>query len=134
MSSLLKQYAAQLLEKASEGKIIPNFAAGDEIDVTLRHLDGATERTSIFRGICLSRSKSGITSNCIVRQLVGSIAVEKRIMFFSPLVESIKIVKLGAVRRAKIFYIRDLVGRRARIPEDRSVRAIRRKNATAKLI
>ena len=120
-----KTYIASLYESISINKIqavrkIPAFRAGDTIAVKIRIIDGASERTSIFQGVCVARSSKGINSFFVVRKMSSDIGVERVIPLYSPLVAGVEVVRLGDVRRAKLFYLRNLRGKKARIKEKTS--------------
>ena len=96
----------------------PAFEVGDTIVVNLKIKEGDKERFQLFQGDVIAIRQKGIASSFIVRKIgAGSVAVERIIPFNSPLVESIKIVRHGRVRRAKLYYLRNRVGRSARVRE-----------------
>ncbi len=120
-----KTYIASLYESISINKIeavrkIPAFRAGDTIAVKIRIIDGASESTSIFQGVCVARSSKGINSFFVVRKMSSDIGVERVIPLYSPLVAGVEVVRLGDVRRAKLFYLRNLRGKKAIIKEKTS--------------
>lgn len=96
----------------------PKFSIGDTISVALRVKEGDKERTQLFEGDVICIRNHGISSAFTVRRIgANGVAVERVLPFHSPLIESIKKVRSGAVRRAKLFYLRDRVGRAARVAE-----------------
>ncbi len=116
-TSLVCKYESLLIDKNAQTKVIPSFRAGDSIAVTLRILDGASERATIFQGVCMAISNKGINSFFVLRKISAEIGVERIIPFYSPLVSKIEVVRHGKVRRAKLFYLRKLKGKKARIKE-----------------
>ena len=97
----------------------PSFSAGDTITVHYKIKEGNKERIQQFRGVVLQRRGSGISETFTVRKLSGNIGVERIFPAGSPFIEKIEINKKGHVRRARIFYLRELTGKRARIREKR---------------
>jgi large subunit ribosomal protein L19 len=100
-------------------KEIPDFAAGDTITVQYKIKEGNKERIQNFRGVVLQRKGTGIKETFTVRKMSGNIGVERIFPIASPFIEQIEVNKKGRVRRARIFYLRDLTGKKARIQEKR---------------
>jgi large subunit ribosomal protein L19 len=100
-------------------KKYPAFESGDTITVHYKIREGNKERIQQFRGVVLQRRGSGITETFTVRKMSGSIGVERILPVHSPFIEKIDINKKGHVRRARIFYLRNLTGKKARIQEKR---------------
>lgn len=100
----------------SEAKI-DKFAVGDTITVGLKIVDGNAIRTQDFTGVCIAIRKKGAGSNFIVRKMSGEVAVERNVMMYSPLLVYVKVVRRGVVRRSKLYYMRNLRGKAARIKE-----------------
>lgn len=99
---------------------LPAFKSGDTIIVSYKIKEGAKERIQQFQGVVLQRRGSGVTETFTVRKMSGNIGVERIFPIASPFIDSIKIIKKGAVRRARIFYFRERTGKAARIKEKRS--------------
>ncbi len=95
----------------------PNFIAGDTVTVHYKIKEGNKERIQQFRGVVIQRSGSSHTETFTVRKMSGNIGVERIFPVASPFIEKIEVNKHGKVRRAKIFYLRDLTGKKARIRE-----------------
>ena len=95
----------------------PAFSAGDTITVHYKIKEGNKERIQQFRGVVLQRSGSGIRETFTVRKMSGNVGVERILPIASPFIEKIEINKRGKVRRARIFYLRGLTGKKARIQE-----------------
>ena len=111
----LMQYVENLVER----KEFPEFKAGDTITVHYKIREGNKERIQNFQGVVLQRSGSGATETFTVRKIANGVGVERIFPFASPFIEQIDINKRGAVRRARIFYLRNLTGKKARIKEKR---------------
>lgn len=102
---------------AQEPKEFPNFKSGDTITVTYKIKEENKERLQKFRGIVIQRSGSGTTKTFTVRKISNGVGVERIFPLFSPFIDSIELNKAGKVRRARIFYLRNLTGKKARIKE-----------------
>ncbi len=109
----------KLAEQAFVGEVKthPDFKAGDTITVTYRIKEEAKERLQKFRGVCIQRKGTGATQTFTVRKMSNEIGVERIFPISSPFIESIELNKSGKVRRARIFYLRELTGKKARIKE-----------------
>jgi len=108
-----------LLDKASLREDIPNFRPGDTLDVNVKVIEGTTERTQLFKGVCIRRQGAGIRETFTVRKVSFGTGVERTFPVHSPNIASIEVVRRGRVRRAKLYYLRDLRGKKARIKERR---------------
>ncbi len=108
-----------LLDKASLREDIPNFRPGDTLDVNVKVIEGTTARTQLFKGVCIRRQGAGIRETFTVRKVSFGIGVERTFPVHSPNIASIEVVRRGRVRRAKLYYLRDLRGKKARIKERR---------------
>jgi len=107
-----------VVEKELEVKNeFPKFIAGDTITVNYKIIEGNKERVQQFRGVVIQRAGAGHTETFTVRKMSGNIGVERIFPVSSPFIENIEVNKHGKVRRARIFYIRDLTGKKARIKE-----------------
>jgi len=115
--NLLAQYNQKTLDKAAGGKVVPEFRAGDTLKVAIRIAEGANERIQMFEGVCIARKNRGVGSSFTVRKISHNEGVERVFHLYSPKVEGIEVVKYGVVRRAKLYYMRDLRGKAARIKE-----------------
>ena len=102
---------------AGEKKEFPAFKAGDTVTVTYKIKEGDKERLQNFRGVCLQRRGAGATQTFTVRKISNGVGVERIFPLNSPFIEKITVDKVGKVRRARIFYLRDLTGKKARIKE-----------------
>ena len=116
MSSLVKFVEEQYVEK----KDLPSFSSGDTITVFYEFKEGNKTRTQFFKGVVLLRRGSGSTETFTIRKMSGSIGVERIFPINSPSIQKIEINKRGKVRRARIFYFRNLTGKKAKIKEKRN--------------
>ena len=98
-------------------KTIPPFQPGDTVQVNVRVVEGERTRVQAYEGVCIARSGGGIQESFTVRKISYGEGVERVFPLYSPLVESIKVVRTGRVRRAKLYYLRDRRGKSARIAE-----------------
>lgn len=103
--------------QAKSGRNFPKFKAGDTITVHFKIKEGDKERIQLFQGVVLQRSGSANTATFTVRKMSGSVGVERIFPVESPFIEKIDLNKRGVVRRARIFYLRELKGKKARIKE-----------------
>jgi large subunit ribosomal protein L19 len=103
------------------GKEIPNFKAGDTVTVFYKIIEGDKSRTQAFKGDVLQRKGTGRTQTFTVRKISNGIGVERIFPVFSPNIDKIEVNKVGKVRRARIYYLRGLKGKSARIKERKSV-------------
>ncbi|MFC6165226.1 50S ribosomal protein L19 [Lactiplantibacillus dongliensis] len=112
----------QLIEKITNDQLrtdIPDFRAGDTVRVHARVVEGTRERIQLFEGVVIKRHGSGISETYTVRKISNGVGVERTFPLHTPRVASIDVVRQGRVRRAKLYYLRDLHGKAARIPERR---------------
>ena len=116
MSSLVKFVEEQFVEK----KDLPSFSSGDTITVYYEIREGDKTRTQFFKGVVLQRRGSGSTETFTIRKMSGSTGVERIFPINSPSIQKIEINKRGKVRRARIFYFRNLTGKKAKIKEKRN--------------
>lgn len=107
----------ELTKRLTPTKTFPEFKAGDNINVHYKIIEGSKERIQIFRGDVLQRKGTGATQTFTVRKISNGVGVERIFPLSSPNIELIEVNKIGKVRRAKIFYIRELKGKAARIKE-----------------
>lgn len=129
MSKLIDQFEEQEIKKLTEKKDIPDFKAGDTVRVSVKVVDGNNERLQAYEGVVIAKRNRGITSSFMVRKISHGEGVERRFMTYSPIVAKIDVVKRGVVRRAKLFYLRGLSGKAARIKEKRSYNPASKKKA-----
>jgi large subunit ribosomal protein L19 len=113
IEELEREESARLLE----GKTIPAFQAGDTLRVNVKIKEGDRERVQAYEGVCIARSGGGLQENFTVRKISFGEGVERVFPVLSPMIESIEVKRRGAVRRAKLYYLRDRRGKSARIAE-----------------
>jgi large subunit ribosomal protein L19 len=102
---------------------LPDFRPGDTVKVHVRVVEGARERIQVFQGFILRRQGAGLRETFTVRKLSFGVGVERTFPVHSPIIQKIEIVTRGDVRRAKLYYLRDRIGKAAKIKEKRSARA-----------
>ncbi len=107
------------VEKEYLKKEVPVFNIGDTVKVSVKVKEGEKERTQIYEGVVIARKGAGIRETFTVRRVSYGIGVERIFPIHSPTVQGIKVVRRGIVRRSKLYYLRDLVGKKARIKERR---------------
>ena len=115
--NLIQQLEAEAIENL--GKEIPEFRAGDTVRVGVRVVEGNRERVQNFEGVVIARSNRGMGSNFTVRKMSFGEGVERVFPLYSPIIDSITVVRRGIVCRAKLYYLRGRTGKRARIAERR---------------
>jgi large subunit ribosomal protein L19 len=111
----------QIAEQTSQ-RAIPEFRPGDTLRVGVKVIEGDRARVQNFEGVCIARANKGINSNFTVRKISFGEGVERVFPLYSPTVDSIEVVRRGAVRRAKLYYLRGRTGKSARIAERRDPR------------
>lgn len=125
MVNLLKAYEDKELAKLLSNKSIPEFRSGDVVKVGVKIIeDGKSERVQYFEGLVIARRNAGVNSAFTVRRISHGEGVERVFPLYSNYIESIKLVRRGDVRRAKLYYMRDLSGKAARIKEKRVVQIV----------
>ena len=100
-------------------RVIPEFKAGDTLRVHVKIVEGDKQRIQVFQGVCIKRSNNGVSSTFTVRKISNGVGVERVFPLFSPNVDTIEVMRIGKVRRAKLYYLRKLQGKAARIQEKR---------------
>ncbi len=108
-----------LVEEASKKKDVPKFDIGDQVEVHLRILEGEKERVQIFTGVVISKRGEGMREMFTVRRIVQAEGVERTFPIHSPRIAKVEVKRTGAVRRAKLYYLRDRVGKATRLRERR---------------
>jgi large subunit ribosomal protein L19 len=107
----------QQLEAEQMGKVIPTFAPGDTIVVQVKVKEGDRQRLQAFEGVVIAKRNRGLNSAFTVRKISNGVGVERTFQTYSPLVDSLAVKRRGDVRKAKLYYLRDLSGKAARIKE-----------------
>lgn len=109
----------EVLEQEQLRSDVPAFKAGDTVKVYCKIVEGTRERVQLFEGVVISRSGSGVRENFTVRRISYGVGVERTFPVHSPRIEKIVVARVGIVRRAKLYYLRKLTGKAARIREKR---------------
>ncbi|SIQ88171.1 LSU ribosomal protein L19P [Rhizobium sp. RU20A] len=123
MTNIIAQLEAEQAAKIAAKRELPAFSAGDTIRVNVRVTEGNRTRVQAYEGVCIARSGGGINESFTVRKISYGEGVERVFPVYSPLVEGVEVVRRGKVRRAKLYYLRDLRGKAARIVENTNTRA-----------
>jgi large subunit ribosomal protein L19 len=118
--NLIQKLEEEQVAKLSAGKDIPDFEPGDTLLVNVKVIEGERTRVQAYEGVCIGRSGRGINANFTVRKISYGEGVERVFPLHSPMIDSIKIVRRGKVRRAKLYYLRERRGKKARISEVQS--------------
>lgn len=115
----LQKIEQAAMAKLAEGKRIDSFSEGDTVKVNVLIIEGATERVQAFEGVVIAKKNAGMRSCFTVRKISHGEGVERVFPTYSPRVESVELIRKGNVRRAKLYYLRGLTGKAARITEKR---------------
>ena len=113
--NLIKELEQEQIGRLTAGKEIPDFAPGDTLLVNVKVVEGDRSRVQAYEGVCIGRAGSGLNENFTVRKISYGEGVERVFPLYSPMIDSIKVVRRGKVRRAKLYYLRGLRGKKARI-------------------
>ena len=130
--NLLQKFEDGQLQARKAAYTVPDFAPGDSVCVNVKVIEGTRERVQAFEGVCIAIKHSGINSSFTVRKLSYGEGVERVFPMFSPRIDSIDVVRRGRVRRAKLYYLRGLTGKRARIAEKQDHRRTGRAKGESK--
>ncbi|UUM22074.1 50S ribosomal protein L19 [Mycoavidus sp. SF9855] len=114
---LIEQLEKEEIERVMAGKTIPDFAPGDTIIVNVNVVEGSRKRVQAYEGVVIAKRNRGLNSSFIVRKVSSGEGVERTFQTYSPLLASIVVKRRGAVRRAKLYYLRERSGKSARIKE-----------------
>lgn len=120
--NLIQQLEAENVAKLAAVRAIPEFRPGDTLKVGVKVVEGERTRVQAYEGVCIARANKGMGSNFTVRKISFGEGVERVFPLYSPNIESIEVVRKGAVRRAKLYYLRGRTGKSARIAERRDTR------------
>ncbi len=115
--NIIEQFEKDQIKSLVKGKKIPQFHPGDTVRVNVKVREGTRERIQAFEGVCIRKKNRGLSSSFTVRKISFGEGVERVFPIFSPSIDSISVVRSGQVRRAKLYYLRDLTGKKARIVE-----------------
>lgn len=117
MANLMQKFENAQIERLVSKKRIPAFRPGDTIKVTLKIVEGERSRLQIYEGICIAKKNNSVNSKFTVRKISHGEGVERSFPLFSPNIDKIEVVRKGDVNRAKLYYLRDRTGKRARIAD-----------------
>jgi large subunit ribosomal protein L19 len=115
--NLIQQLEQEQVAKLTAGKTIPEFGPGDTVLVNVKVIEGERTRVQAYEGVCIGRSGQGLNENFTVRKISYGEGVERVFPLYSPMIDSIAVVRRGKVRRAKLYYLRSRRGKAARIGE-----------------
>ena len=115
--NIIQQLEAEQAEKLASARAIPEFAPGDTVIVNVKVKEGERTRVQAYEGVCIARNGGGLNESFTVRKISYGEGVERVFPVYSPNIDSIKVVRRGKVRRAKLYYLRDRRGKSARIVE-----------------
>jgi large subunit ribosomal protein L19 len=115
--NIIQQLEKEQVDRLSANKTIPDFEPGDTVVVNVKVVEGERTRVQAYEGVCIARAGAGISQNFTVRKISYGEGVERVFPLYSPMVDSIKVVRHGKVRRAKLYYLRGRRGKSARIAE-----------------
>ena len=116
--NIIQRYEAEQIARLTTSRGVPDFVPGDTVRVSVKVVEGERTRTQAFEGVCIARSNKGLNSNFTVRKISFGEGVERVFPLYSPNIWEIEVVRKGIVRRAKLYYLRDLRGKASRIAED----------------
>jgi large subunit ribosomal protein L19 len=116
----IQQIEREEIGKLTQARAVPDFAPGDSLRVNVKVVEGSRERVQAFEGVCIARSNRGANSSFTVRKISYGEGVERVFPLYSPRIDSIEVLRRGAVRRAKLYYLRGRTGKAARISEKRA--------------
>ena len=120
--NLIETLEAEQIASLIEGRTIPEFRPGDTLKVGVKVVEGERSRVQMYEGVCIARANKAVNSNFTVRKISFGEGVERVFPLYSPAIDSIEVVRRGAVRRAKLYYLRGRRGKSARIAERRDPR------------
>src|ERR1700676_3092986 len=129
--NVIQELEKEQLKKLSAGKEIPDFGPGDTVIVNVKVVEGERSRVQAYEGVCIGRSGGGLNESFTVRKISYGEGVERVFPLYSPMIDSIKVVRRGKVRRAKLYYLRGLRGKKARISEASGAAGAEAAEATA---
>ena len=117
--NIIDEIEQEQIKEITEKRIVPDFGSGDTLKVHLKVVEGPRERIQVFEGLCIAKSNRSLNSTFTVRKISNGEGVERVFPVYSPLIEKLEVVRRGDVRRSKLYYIRSLSGKKARIKEKR---------------
>lgn len=127
--NIIEQLEKEQIVKLTAVRAIPEFSPGDTLRVNVKVVEGTRERVQAYEGVCIARKNAGINSAFTVRKISYGEGVERVFPLYSPRIDSIELIRKGDVRRAKLYYLRELRGKSARISERTTGRGMRKEAA-----
>ncbi len=127
--NVIQKLEQEQIEKLTAERPVPDFRPGDTLRVHVKVVEGTRERVQAFEGVCIARNSGGINANFTVRKISYGEGVERVFPVYSPRIDKIEVVRQGVVRRAKLYYLRELRGKKARIRERREDRNAKSANS-----
>ena len=115
--NLMQTLEQEEVKKLLANRAVPEFRPGDTLRVSVKVVEGERERVQAFEGVCIARKNAGVNSNFTLRKISYGEGVERIFPLYSPRITAIEVVRAGKVRRAKLYYLRGLTGKKARIAE-----------------
>src|ERR1700748_1192078 len=115
--NILQKLEAEQIAKLTEARAVPDFIPGDTLRVSVKVVEGERTRTQAFEGVCIARSNKGLNSSFTVRKISYGEGVDRVFPLYAPTIADMAVVRRGAVRRAKLYYLRGRSGKSARIAE-----------------
>lgn len=131
MSKIIQELEAEQMAVVKAQRVLPEFSPGDTVRVNVKVTEGTRSRVQAYEGVCIARKGGGLNESFTVRKISYGEGVERVFPIYSPMIDSLEVVRRGKVRRAKLYYLRDLRGKAARIFEANNARA-RKLNDAAK--
>lgn len=125
--NLMEKFEQKQLDRLLADKTIPEFSPGDTVRVNVKVVEGNRQRVQAFEGVCIAKKNAGINSAFTVRKISYNEGIERVFPLYSANIDSIKLIRRGKVRRAKLYYLRGRRGKSARIPERTTGRGIAKK-------
>ena len=117
MNNIIGTYEKEQIQKLTSNKRIPAFRSGDTVKVTLKIVEGERTRLQVFEGVCIARKNNGLNSSFTIRKISHGEGVERVFQTHSSMIDSVSVKRSGKVRKAKLYYLRGLTGKAARIKE-----------------
>lgn len=122
--NIIEQLEKEQVDTLTAARAVPDFQAGDSLRVHVKVVEGTRERVQVFEGVCIARKNAGLNSAFTVRKISYGEGVERIFPLYSPRIDQIEVIRQGAVRRAKLYYLRGRRGKSARIAEKAKTRRI----------
>ena len=132
MNEIIKNYEQSQIQQILKSSKVSDFAPGDTVKVNVKIKEGNKERVQAFQGVCIGKKNNGLNSSFTVRKISSGEGVERVFPLYSPMLESIKLIRRGKVKRSKLYYLRQRSGKSARIAEKKDF--IKKKPQSAKVV